>query len=132
MTGALPPDAISGIIAKVYRAFNDRDIDGVFVHLAPGVDWENGTTGGRVIGRDALRSYWTEQWKDLDPKVEPMRIDVEDDGSVHVRVDQLVRDRAGNILVNREVEHVFEFDGPFITRMTVDDAPPEADEEDEE
>ena len=34
-------------------------------------------------------------------------------------VDQLVRALDGEILQNLKVEHVFEFDGPFISRMTV-------------
>ncbi len=61
-------------------------------HLAPGVDWPNGMTGGRVHGRDAVRAYWENQWKEIDPIVEPMRIETDAVWrKARVLVDQLVR-----------------------------------------
>jgi len=124
--------ALVTIIEDLYRAFNGRDIDGAIAHLGPGVDWPNASTGGRVSGRAAVRDYWLNQWKASDPRVEPMRIEMGDDGKVHVRVDQLVRDLAGKVLVNQQVEHVYTFDGAFITRMDIVDVPQDEDEEDEE
>ena len=119
-------------LMNLYRAFNQRDIDGVLAHLAPGVDWPNGWEGGRIHGRDAVRDYWMRQWAEIDPRVEPMRIDAAPDGAVHVRVDQLVRDKAGKILSNNQVGHVYQFDGAFIKRMDVVDLPAEPDDEDNE
>ena len=107
------------MLEALYRAFNERDIDAAVEHLAPGVDWPNAVTGGRVHGRDAVRAYWQKQWQEIDPTLEPMRIDVAPDGKAHVRVDQLVRALDGEILQNRKVEHVYKFDGPFISRMTI-------------
>jgi len=107
------------MLEALYRAFNQRDIDAVLEHLAPGVDWPNATTGGRVRGREAVRAYWLKQWKEIDPTVEPMRIDMAADGSAHVLVDQMIRSLDGEILQNRQVEHVYEFNGAFITRMTI-------------
>lgn len=118
-------------LMQLYRAFNQRDIDVVLAHLAPGVDWPNGMTGGRVAGRDAVRAYWLKQWSEIDPRVEPLEINTAADGSVHVRVDQLVRSLDGKILDNKQIEHVYEFDGAFIKRMTIVDAvKPDDDEED--
>ena len=119
---------------EVYRAFNARDIDAVLNHLAPNVDWPNGMTGGRVNGREAVRDYWEHQWREIDPRVEPMQIDFDDAGSAHVRVHQLVKSLDGAILQDRKIEHVYTFDGPFISRMTIIDADPdpEADEDEEE
>jgi hypothetical protein len=107
------------MLEALYSAFNARDIEAALDHLAPGVDWPNMMTGGRVHGRDAVRAYWQKQWLEIDPTVEPMRINITDDGKAHVFVDQLVRALDGEILQNRQVEHVFEFDGSFISRMTV-------------
>lgn len=116
---------------ELYRDFNNRDIDSVLDHLAPGVDWPNGMTGGREVGREAVRRYWTKQWSEIDPRVEPLEIAFDDAGKAHVRVDQLVRSLDGKVLLNRQVEHVYEFDGPFIVRMIIVEAEQVDEDEDE-
>jgi hypothetical protein len=118
-------------LMQLYRDFNDRNIDGVLAHLAPGVDWPN-MSGGREAGRDAVRAYWTKQWSEVDPRVEPLEIAFDAEGRAHVRVDQLVRSLDGKILLNRDVEHVYEFSGPFIARMTIVEIPQPDDDEEEE
>lgn len=120
------------MLEQLYRDFNARDIDAVLEHLAPDVDWANGMAGGRVHGRAAVRAYWQDQWKQVDPRVEPMKIDPASDGSVHVLVDQIVRSLDGKILSNKQVVHVYEFEGAFISRMTIVDFQQPADDEDEE
>src|SRR6185295_14822795 len=114
-------------LVDLYRAFNERDIDAVLEHLAPGVDWPNGWQGGREHGREAVRAYWTRQWQEIDPRVEPLSIDVDADGKAHVRVQQLVKSLKGDIIDNRKVEHVYTFDGPFIARMDILPLPDEPD-----
>ena len=118
-------------LMELYRGFNNRDIDGVLEHLAPGVDWQNGMTGGREVGREAVRRYWTKQWSEIDPRVEPLDIAFDEAGKAHVRVDQLVRSLEGKVLLNRQVEHVYEFEGPFISRMTIVESEPVDEDEDE-
>jgi hypothetical protein len=119
-------------LMQLYRAFNDRDIESVLAHLAPGVDWPVAATGGRVSGRDAVRDYWTRQWSEIDPRVEPLDITFDAAGTAHVRVDQLIRTLDGKVLANNDVEHVYEFSGPFIARMTIVEIPQDDDEEEEE
>lgn len=119
MAEAFDHDERRAMLEALYRAFNDRDIDVALERLAPGVDWPNMQTGGRAHGRDEVRAYWQKQWTEINPTVEPMRIDFAPDGKAHVLVDQLVRALDGEILQNLKVEHVFEFDGAFISRMTV-------------
>jgi len=41
------------------------------------------------------------------------------DGRVDVEVDQVVRDRNGELLDQRIVHHVYTFDGDLIVRMDV-------------
>jgi hypothetical protein len=123
-------DARRQMLMDLYRSFNERDIDAVLSHLAPGVDWPNGQTGGREHGREAVRAYWTRQWQEIDPRVEPLAIDFDGEGRAHVRVHQLIRARSGEILGDRKVEHVYEFNGPFVQRMTI--VPLPEDEEDDE
>src|SRR5689334_4805683 len=92
--------------AAFYAAFNARDLPALMAGMAPDVDWANGMTGGRVHGRDAVRAYWEAQWLELDPRVEPTRVTAEPSGEVVVDVHQVVRDRAGVVLVDRMVQHV--------------------------
>jgi hypothetical protein len=125
-------DARRATLMQLYRSFNARDIDGVLSHLAPAVDWPNAMTGGREHGREAVRSYWTRQWREIDPRVEPLAIDFDGEGRAHVRVHQLVRSLDGGILDDRKVEHVYEFDGPFVERMTIVPAAPEEEEDEED
>ena len=125
-------DDKTATIEGLYRAFNARDIDAAMSHIAPGADWPDGSTGGRVHGRDALRAYWLKQWSSFNPRVAPMRIELAPDGSAHVRVDQLIKALDGSVLVNRQVEQVFEFEGPFIRRMTTVVLPKESDDDDED
>ena len=117
------------VLEDMYDAFNARDIDVVLAHLAPGVDWPNAATGARIHGREAVRAYWLAQWREIDPIVKPLRIEFAADGTAHVRVDQLVRDLAGKILENRQVGHVYSFDGGFITRMLIVEVAPENEDE---
>jgi hypothetical protein len=123
-------DARRQMLMDLYRSFNERDIDAVLAHLAPDVDWPIGMSGGREHGREAVRSYWTWQWRGIDPRVEPLSIDFDGEGRAHVRVQQLIRSRDGKIESNRKLEHVYEFNGPFVQRMTVVPLPGE--EEDDE
>ncbi len=120
-----------GMLMDLYRAFNQRDIDAVLVHLAPNVDWPNGMTGGREVGHAAVRAYWERQWAEINPVVEPITIDVDAAGRARVKVDRLVRSLDGKVLDHRHVEHIYQFEGPFISRMDIMPLAPEPDEDDE-
>ena len=60
------------LLIKAYREFNARQIDAVLARMAPNVDWPNGMEGGRVLGHDEVRAYWTRQWSVVSPHVEPL------------------------------------------------------------
>jgi hypothetical protein len=51
----------------------DRNIDATLAMMHPEVDWPNGMEGGIEHGHEAVRKYWTRQWKILDPHVEPVQ-----------------------------------------------------------
>jgi len=55
------------VIDRMYAAFNARDIETVLAALHADVDWPNGWEGGRILGRDGVRDYWTRQWAAIDP-----------------------------------------------------------------
>jgi nuclear transport factor 2 (NTF2) superfamily protein len=107
-------------LARVYKAFNQRDVDAVLAAMHPAVDWPNGWEGGRVTGRDQVRSYWSRQWAVLDPDVLPIAFEHRDDGRISVRVHQIVRDLSGNVLTDGEVAHVYTFEGGLIKAMDIE------------
>jgi ketosteroid isomerase-like protein len=107
------------ILEKAYAAFNARDMDGALATMAPDVEWPNGMEGGIVHGHEGVRTYWTRQWGMIDPHVDPVTFRVESDGRVAVGVHQVVRDLAGNVLLDRMVEHVYSLRNGFISAMEI-------------
>ena len=73
----------------LYEAFNSRDIDAVLAMMSEEVNWPNAWKGGRLTGREAVRDYWTAQWAEIDPHVEPLSVTERADGSLAVRVSQV-------------------------------------------
>jgi hypothetical protein len=93
----------------------------VLGQLTADVDWPNAWEGARVQGRDSVRDYWTRQWAAIDPTVNPLAITTRPDGSLAVRVHQVVRALDGTQLSEAEVVHVFVFRDGLIARMEVAD-----------
>ncbi len=105
----------------LYEAFNRRDSDAVLAMMSEEVDWPNAWKGGRLIGREAVRDYWTAQWAEIDPHVEPLSITERADGSLAVRVRQVVRSFDREILGEGEVMHVYQMRDGLIDRMDVEE-----------
>jgi maleate isomerase len=110
------------LVETLYRAFNARRIDIVVEHLREDVDWPNAWEGGRVHGRDAVRDYWTRQWSEIDPSVEPSAVTERSDGRLAVDVHQTVRALDGTLLGEGDVRHVYRFDGDLVARMDVEES----------
>ena len=110
------------LLRALYASFNARDAEGVLAELAPDVDWPNAWEGGREIGHDAVRDYWTRQWAAIDPHVTPTGFSTRDDGSVVVEVHQVARALDGTLLGEGDVRHVYVFRDDLVTRMDVEEA----------
>jgi hypothetical protein len=109
------------VIEQAYSAFNRRDIDGALALMTEHVSWPKASEGGRVVGKEAIRAYWTRQWGEFDPHVEPLEITESANGKVRVRVRQLVKSLQGDVLSNSEVLHVFTMNSGLIAAMDVED-----------
>ncbi len=107
------------LLTRIYNAFNARDIDAVLAVLHPDVDWPNGWEGGRVHGREGVRDYWTRQWAAINPSVEPVGFDVDEDGRTIVKVRQRVRDLEGNLIAEGQVEHVYRIEDGLVRSMEI-------------
>jgi hypothetical protein len=111
------------LLRDLYAAFNARDVDAVLAALHADVDWPNAFEGGRVVGREDVRAYWRRQFAQIDPRVEPRRVVDCGDGRIAVAVHQVVRDRDGTVVADREVTHVYSFRDGLIARMDIIESP---------
>ncbi len=107
------------LIAQAYSAFNDRDIDRALALMTENVSWPKSSEGGRALGKEEIRAYWTHQWQAFDPHVEPLQIVDRQGGGVDVRVRQLVKTLDGNVLADCEVWHSFTIKNGLIEQMDV-------------
>ena len=55
------------LIEQAYSAFNKRDIDGALALMTHDVSWPKASEGGKIVGKEEIRAYWTRQWSEFDP-----------------------------------------------------------------
>jgi len=121
MSGPSSPEI--ELLRAAYAAFNARDIDVALALMTADVAWPRAFKGGFVRGPEEVRAYWSEQWSEIDPRVEPVAFYPEGGGSILVEVHQVVRDLAGNVLADDRVGHRFTLEGGLIQRMEVCELP---------
>ena len=109
------------ILEQAYSAFNKRDIDAALALMTEDVSWPKASEGGKVVGKEEIRAYWTRQWREFDPHVEPLAITDEYGGRISVRVHQVVKNLEGDVLSDSEVLHVFAMNGGLIAGMDLGD-----------
>jgi hypothetical protein len=110
-------------VDRLYGFFNARLAGEAVRFLHPEVEWPNGWEGGYLHGRRGVREYWERQWKQISPQVTPLGIHVEEDGQLTVRVRQVVHDRAGALLSDIELEHVYRTRDGLFDRMEIRELP---------
>jgi len=72
---------------------------------------------GSVVGKEEIRAYWTRQWQQFDPHVEPIEVIAREGDKIDVKVHQLVKSLAGDILSDSEVWHIYTITNGLIDRM---------------
>lgn len=107
------------VIKKAYAAFNVRDIDSVLSLMQEDVHWPNGWEGGYVTGHNAVRDYWTRQWKEINPKVTPVSFKETQSGEIEVEVHQTVKDLENNLVFDGIVKHIYTFANGKIKSMEI-------------
>ena len=111
------------LIAQAYAEFNRRNIEAALSLMTENVSWPKASEGGRAQGKEEIRAYWTRQWQEFDPRVEPLYIIEREAGTFEVRVHQLVKSLDGDVLADTEVGHVFTIENGLIARMDLKDNP---------
>jgi NAD(P)-dependent dehydrogenase (short-subunit alcohol dehydrogenase family) len=109
------------LIERAYSAFNKRDINGALALMTEEVSWPKASEGGKAAGKEEIRAYWTRQWGEFDPHVEPLVIREQEGDRVRVRVHQLVKSLQGDVLSDSEVLHVFTLKNGLIAAMELGD-----------
>jgi hypothetical protein len=109
------------LIKQAYAAFNRRDIDGVLALMSQSVSWPRASENGRAVGKEEIRAYWTRQWREFDPHVEPVDLIEHEPGKAEVRVHQLVKNLSGEVLADREVWHIYTITNGLIDRMDIEE-----------
>jgi hypothetical protein len=107
------------LLSAAYAAFNSRDIDAALATMTLDVAWPKAFEGGFVEGQEAVREYWTRQWSEIDPQVEPVSFHPDDQGHILIDVHQVVRDLEGQVIDDRHVGHLYTFSHGLIQRMEV-------------
>jgi hypothetical protein len=107
------------LIAHAYAAFNQRNVDGALALMSENVSWPKASEGGRVVGKEEIRAYWTRQWQQFDPHVEPIEVIDREEGKTDVRVHQLVKSLSGDVLSDSEVWHLYTIANGLIERMDI-------------
>ena len=114
-----PSAAEIKLLCAAYTAFNARDIDAALATMTPDVAWPKAFKGGFVRGPEEIRAYWTEQWGEINPHVEPVAFYPEEVGHILVDVHQVVRDLSGTVLADEHVAHRFTLAHGLIQAMEV-------------
>jgi hypothetical protein len=119
----IQPAPENELLRAAYAAFNARDIGAALALMTSDVTWPKAFKGGFVRGPKEVRAYWTEQWSEINPHVEPVAFHSEDAGQVLVEVHQVVRDLAGTVLADEHVGHRFTIEHGLIKAMEVSPLP---------
>jgi coproporphyrinogen III oxidase len=111
---------IKDLIGKAYAAFNARDIGTALSTFHPNVEWPKAFEGGYVHGHQGIREYWTRQWTQINPHVEPIGIVKRPDGKIEVSVGQHVEDLQHNTIFEGTVKHVYTVQDGLLRKMDIE------------
>ncbi|MDB5200686.1 MAG: hypothetical protein JWQ27_95 [Ferruginibacter sp.] len=114
------PTSREELIKKAYGAFNARDIDTALSTMQTDVQWSKAWEGGYISGHDEIKKYWTRQWQEINPNVEPVGFHNRTDGTLEVTVQQFVKDLQRATLFDGQVRHIYRFEDGLIKKMDIE------------
>jgi hypothetical protein len=103
------------LLQNLYDAFNKREIETIISAMQPDVKWANGFEGGFVHGRDAVREYWTNQLKVIQPELEILKHEIDENNRHIVTVHEVVKDLDGKLLADMTVRQIFTIENSLIS-----------------
>jgi len=111
---------IQDLFKKAYAAFNARDIDTALSTMHSDVEWPKAFEGGYVTGHDEIRKYWTRQWAEINPTVEPVAFHERQNGTFEISVHQAVKDLQDNLMFDGIVKHIYTLQDGLLRRMEIE------------
>ena len=111
---------IQNLVKMAYAAFNSRDIDTALSTFHTGLQWPKAFEGGYVTGHDEIRKYWTRQWSEINPNVDPIGFHERHDGTIEVTVHQIVKDLQGNSIFEGTVKHIYTLQDDLLRRIDIE------------
>ena len=109
--------ATADLVRRLYDAYNGRDADGLLALLTDDVDWPDGPV--RLHGKEAVRDYWTRQWRRVHTHDEPGEPVELDDGRVAVRISQVVTTPDGSPVSTGQFRHFFRIQDGKAARLDI-------------
>lgn len=101
-------------LQNLYDAFNRREIETIISAMHPDVKWANGFEGGFVHGRDAVREYWTNQLKVIQPELKILKYETDENNRHMVTVHEVVKDLDGKLLADMTVQQIYTIENSLI------------------
>jgi limonene-1,2-epoxide hydrolase len=114
LPGVLTMSSDRQLLQNLYDAFNNSELETIISVMHPDVKWANGVDGGFVYGRDAVREYWTNQYKVIQVQLETLKFETDDKNRNVVTVHQIVKDLQGNLLADMTVKQIFTIENDSI------------------
>lgn len=111
------------LIAAAYAGFNARQLEAVLATMHPDVAWPRAWESDHVQGYAQVRAYWTQQWQEISPLVEPVALSRLPDGRTAVLVQQTVHDLSGKLLHDGQTRHLYTIREGLIQRMDIEAIP---------
>ena len=108
-------------LQNLYDAFNKREIETIISLMRSDVKWANGLEGGFVYGRDAVREYWTNQFKVIQPELETLKFEMDENNRNVITVHQIIRDLQGHVLADATVHQIFTIENGLISHYEIGD-----------
>ena len=102
-------------LQNLYDAFNKGEIETIISLMHPDVKWANGVEGGFVYGRDAVREYWTNQYKVIQVQLETLKFETDENNRNVVTVHQVIKDLQGNLLADATIQQIFTIEDGLIS-----------------
>ncbi len=108
-------------LQNLYDAFNKREIETIISSMRPDVKWANGVEGGFVYGREAVREYWINQFKNIQPELKTLKFETDENNRNIVTVHQIIRDLQGNLLADATIHQIFTIEDGLISLYEIDE-----------
>ncbi len=118
--GLVHDDTVFAYACRLYR----MDIEGALAMMSENIDRPRASERGRVVGKEEIRAYWTRQWAEFNPHVEPIQVTDNEAGRTDVEVHQLIKNLNGDILSDQMLLHVLTIANGLIERMDIGKSKP--------